>query len=105
MDIQTMQQRYPKAGRWGKTRRGYNRYPYCVGGALCRVAGLRRSPPFPTSERVAEALQALNPRLALEEALGYATALTRINDQGRIAEAWNLAGIALAFPQQPGEQI
>jgi hypothetical protein len=67
---------------------------YCVGNALCAAAGVT-VPPFPHPFLVRDALRRLNPALTPDWALACAQALTRANDAGAIAEAWEIAATAL----------
>ena len=67
---------------------------YCVGGAICLYAGLTVANArtiFPNRIRVAEAIQKLNPRVAIQAALGAAVNITMANDLGCFESAWHYA--------------
>lgn len=76
---------------------------YCVGGALCLE--LRpNSPPFPSDEELAEALQTTNPALAQgfvfsETTAGFVSYILKANDvYGDFEDAWQTLEDALAWP-------
>lgn len=62
------------------------------GGCLAEAGAMDR---FPGPDRVAAALERLNPRLSLQEALEYAAYMIQANDEWRTEDAWRLLDMAL----------
>jgi hypothetical protein len=100
MTIDAIRQRFPRPCTAG-TFRGVpaSEVPaqvYCVGTALCHVAGLACLPPFPPAMLVRDALMRLNPALTIAWAMTYAEALLRANEARYFDDAWEIASTALS---------
>ena len=94
-EIDELFAKYPHPVAWSMMR-GVDYY--CVGAIACREAFksiIMATADFPGVWEIADAIQTLNPRVSVADALAFAWKIAELNDAGDIREALGLLRTAL----------